>query len=254
MKDSTVYVRLPENLLKHLDNYCSRNFIDRSSAIRMAIANWEPIRQAIEEDDLKTVPELVVDFKPKDQKKRRGRFFIISGPSGVGKNTLLTYALQKVSGVYYLPSITTRPMRKGECQGNPYYFVTKAQFLRMIETGSFLEWKQLHSGDYYGTHLPTILYAIENGYDIVTDMDVLGCQDVVERFAVDTVTIFIAPPSLDELAARLARRESDPKVIEKRLERVEMEMAYRDKYQHVILNDKLETAGQELAAILKNYA
>lgn len=196
----------------------------------------------------------VVNFQVKDKKNRSGIFFILSGPSGVGKNTLLYLALEQLPGIYYLPSITTRPMRPGETQGSPYFFVSKKDFEKMIAAGTFLEWKQIHTGDYYGTHLPTIIYAIENGYDILTDMDVLGCAEVMNRFPQNTISIFIAPPNMEELRRRLAGRESDPQVVEKRLQRVAMEMAYTDKYQHVIVNDDLERAGKELTRIIRQYS
>lgn len=198
--------------------------------------------------------DLVVNFRNEDKRKRKGYFFVVSGPSGVGKNTLLNYALKQVEGIYYLPSITTRSMRPGEAQGFPYFFVSRADFEKMIAQGAFLEWKQIHTGDYYGTHLPTILYAMENGYDIITDMDVLGCAEVIERFPENVVPIFIAPPNMEELRQRLAGRERDPQLVARRLARVDMEMGYIDKYRYVIVNDELERAGNELVRILEQYS
>ncbi|WP_258358550.1 guanylate kinase [Moorella sulfitireducens (nom. illeg.)] len=198
--------------------------------------------------------ELVVNFQSKDKRTRKGIFFVVSGPSGVGKNTLLNYALGRVEGIYYLPSITTRSMRPGEVQGFPYFFVSKAEFEGMITQGAFLEWKQIHTGDYYGTHLPTIVYALENGYDIVTDMDVLGCAEVMERFPGNVVPIFIVPPNMEALRRRLAGREKDPALIARRMARVDMEMGFIDRYRHVIVNDDLERAGKELVRILEQYS
>ena len=197
--------------------------------------------------------ELVIDFDPRHRRPRPGIFFVVSGPSGVGKNTLLSYILPKIEGVYYLPSLTTRPMRPGERQGFPYYFVSKETFEELIKKGAFLEWKKIHTGDYYGTHLQTILYALENGFDIITDMDVLGCQEVRKRFPHRVITIFLVPPDREELARRLGQREKDEDLIEKRLARWDMEKKYIDSYHHVIVNDQLERAGQELLAILRSY-
>jgi guanylate kinase len=197
--------------------------------------------------------ELVVSFQAKDRKSRGGLFFVLSGPSGVGKNTLLNRALEQLPGIYYLPSLTTRPLRPGEKQGAPYFFVSKDDFERMIASASFLEWKQIHTGNYYGTHLPTIKYALEHGYDIITDMDVLGCIEVKQRFPENVITIFIAPPSLEELRRRLARRENEPRVIAKRLERVAMEMKHAGQYQHVLVNDDLARAGAELVRIIEQH-
>ncbi|NLW07179.1 MAG: guanylate kinase [Clostridia bacterium] len=197
--------------------------------------------------------DLVVSFAAKDRNNRGGLFFILSGPSGVGKNTLLYRALEQLKGIYYLPSITTRPLRPGERQGFPYFFVSKSEFEKMIADGVFLEWKQIHTGDYYGTHLPTIKYALENGYDILTDMDVLGYVEVRKLFPQNVISIFIAPPSLEELQRRLSKRERDPGIIAKRLERVQMEMEYAQQYQHLLINDDLTQAVGELVRIIEQH-
>lgn len=197
--------------------------------------------------------EFVVEFRAEDKKDRPGIFFILSGPSGAGKNTLLNLALQQVRGVYYLPSITTRAMRPGETQGSPYYFTSREEFERMIAADTFLEWKQIHTGDYYGTHLPTITHAINGGYDIITDMDVLGCVEVMKRFPRNTVSIFITTPDIEDLRRRLAGRDEAPELIERRLKRVDMEMAYADKYHYLIVNDKLNRAVGELVQVINRY-
>lgn len=197
--------------------------------------------------------EPLLKFYEKDRLTRKGKFFIVSGPSGVGKNSLLNYALKEVQGIYYLPSLTTRDPRAMESQGNPYYFISREEFESLIEKESFLEWKQIHSGDFYGTHLPTIHYALDNGFDITTDMDVLGCRDALGAFSANIVTIFIAPPNLQELQNRLNKRDGDPAEASRRLARVEMEMSYLPNYQHVVINDSIERAGEELAEIFSKY-
>lgn len=196
------------------------------------------------------VPELFIQFRPQDQRTRHGIFFILSGPSGVGKNTLLARVLQGVPGVYYVPSATTRSMRPGESQMNPYIFISAEEFEGMIATGQFLEWKKIHTNDYYGTHLPTIRYAIEHGYDIITDMDVLGCEDAMATFPEHICTIFITPPSLDELSNRLLNRDVDRSAVAKRLERVPLELGYADQYDLHIVNDDLEQSTKELQQMI----
>lgn len=202
---------------------------------------------------MKQTEQLIINFSDADRHQRPGIFFIVSGPSGVGKNTLLSFALSRVRGIYYLPSLTTRPLRPNESQGNPYFFTSKEEFKKMIEEGLFLEWKKIHNGNYYGTHLPTILYALNNGYDLATDMDVLGCKDVKTKFPRHLVTIFIAPPHLEELRLRLRKRDKDPSITNKRLERVEMEMQHMPDYDYVVINDDLERAGNELVRILVRH-
>ncbi len=198
------------------------------------------------------VPELLIDFHRADRKNRNGYFIILSGPSGVGKNTLLSRILKDLSGVYYMPSATTRPMRPGESQLNPYAFISTAEFEAMIEQGQFLEWKKIHTNAYYGTHLPTIQYAIDNGYDIITDMDVLGCADAMEVFPEHIRTIFISPPSMAELSNRLYGRDTDPANIEQRLSRAELELNCRDSYDYLIVNDDLDLCAKELTQIIRS--
>jgi len=197
--------------------------------------------------------ESIIKFASADKQEGPGIFFVVSGPSGVGKNTLLNFALNKVKGIYYLPSLTTRPLRPTESQGNPYFFVSVEEFENMIRENMFLEWKKIHNGNYYGTHLPTILYALENGFDLATDMDVLGCQDVRQRFPDNVVSIFIAPPSIEELAQRLSKRDKDPELAKQRLARVEMEMSHMPNYHYVVINDELERAGDKLAEIFRHH-
>lgn len=197
------------------------------------------------------VPELFIPFRPEDRRGRNGYFIILSGPSGVGKNTLLNRVLKELNGVYYMPSATTRPMRSGESQLNPYAFIKTEEFEELIEQGQFLEWKKIHNNAYYGTHLPTIRYAIDNGYDIITDMDVLGCADAMEAFPEHIRTIFITPPSLAELSHRLYARDSDSANIEQRLSRVELELKYQDKYDYLIVNDDLDQSAHKLTQIIQ---
>ncbi|MCY0875682.1 MAG: guanylate kinase [Firmicutes bacterium] len=198
------------------------------------------------------VPELFIAFDPADKHERKGHFIILSGPSGVGKNTLLTRVLEGVKGVYYIPSATTRAMRPGESQMNPYVFLSTEEFEDLIARDHFLEWKKIHSQNYYGTHRPTIEYAIENGYDIITDMDVLGCEDARKAFPQDIRTIFISPPSMDELSHRLMERDGDVQAVENRLKRVPLEMDHQHKYNHVLVNDDLEESTYALQRIIRD--
>lgn len=197
--------------------------------------------------------EPIIDFSSADRNEGPGIFFVVSGPSGVGKNTLLNFALKEVSGIYYLPSLTTRPLRPTESQGNPYFFVSVDEFEAMIKEQVFLEWKKIHDGNYYGTHLPTIIYALNNGFDLATDMDVLGCQDVRKKFPESVISIFIAPPSIEELRKRLSKRDNNPELTNTRLARVEMEMAHMPNYHYVVVNDNLQRAGTELADIFRHH-
>lgn len=197
------------------------------------------------------VPELFIAFDPADRRDRNGYFIILSGPSGVGKNTLLNRVLQGTRGVYYIPSATTRPMRPGESQMNPYVFLSTQEFEELIARDQFLEWKKIHAQNYYGTHKPTIDYAIQHGYDIITDMDVLGCDDARAAFPEHIRTIFITPPSLDELSHRLMERDGDAQAVATRLKRVPLEMDHSHKYHYSLINDDLEKSAVALQLIVQ---
>lgn len=201
----------------------------------------------------KSSSDAIIKFDPKDSQNGSGCFFVISGSSGVGKNTLLNFALETVNKVYYLPSITTRPPRHGEKQGKPYYFISTQEFEAMIEAGLFLEWKKIHNGNFYGTHLPTIKYALQNGFCIATDMDVLGFKDVKNRFPNNIISVFIMPPSMEELKTRLLLRDNNISLANTRLERVAMEITHKQHYDYVIINDSLERAGKELVSIMLKH-
>lgn len=196
------------------------------------------------------IPALFMEFDELDKHRRRGRFLIISGPSGAGKNTLLTAVLPTLRGLYYIPSATTRPMRPGESQFNPYVFLTVEEFETAIAEGKFLEFKKIHTGSYYGTHRPTIEYAIENGFDIITDMDVLGCKDAVQAFPEDTFTIFVTAPSMDVLSDRLTARDGDADAVRTRLNRVQLEMDHMPGYNTVLVNDQLTDSAARLREII----
>nr|NNM90775.1 guanylate kinase [Bacilli bacterium] len=198
------------------------------------------------------IPEVFIQFDPSDKHDRKGCFFVLSGPSGVGKNTLVNLILKEMRGIYYVPSVTTRAMRPGESQMNPYAFVSVEQFEDMIEKEQFLEWKKIHNNSYYGTHMPTILFAIDNGYDIITDMDVLGCQDAILRIPERIYTIFVLPPSMDELSNRLLERDADTAAVKQRLERVPLELGHKDRYDFTMINDNLEQSVNELRSIIQS--
>ena len=198
------------------------------------------------------IPEVFIQFDPSDKHDRKGCFFVLSGPSGVGKNTLVNLILKEMRGIYYVPSVTTRAMRPGESQMNPYAFVSVEKFEDMIEKEQFLEWKKIHNNSYYGTHMPTILFAIDNGYDIITDMDVLGCQDAILRIPERIYTIFVLPPSMDELSNRLLERDADTAAVKQRLERVPLELGHKDRYDFTMINDNLEQSVHELRSIIQS--
>jgi guanylate kinase len=182
----------------------------------------------------------------------RGRLFIISAPSGTGKTTLCSAVLKRFSDMLYSVSYTTRKARNGERNGIDYHFIKKKDFKDKIKSGEWAEWAEVH-GNYYGTSLESIDKGLDSGRDIILDIDVQGTIRLLERYP-ESVTIFIMPPSIEELKRRLELRNTDSgEIIATRLENAKMEMAKKDLYLHVIINDQVHDAIEQLIAIIENY-
>ncbi len=190
-------------------------------------------------------------MRPKaDPMTDRGHLFVVSAPSGAGKSTLCNAVRERFPDIHYSVSATTRPPRPGETDGVDYHFVTEAEFQEGIERGRWAEWAVVH-GNYYGTSAEGLRETLEAGADILLDIDVQGAKQIVERFP-EAVTIFIMPPSLETLRERMTSRGTDsPEVIDRRVDNARAEMAARDRYRHVIVNDNLPDAK---AAILEIVA
>jgi guanylate kinase len=184
--------------------------------------------------------------------KSPGHLFIISAPSGAGKSTLCRTMLDRYPDLLYSISYTTRPPRQGEQHGVDYYFIPKDRFKKGIARHQWAEWAEVH-GNYYGTSAEFIDTKIAAGHDILLDIDVQGARQILERYP-EGITIFIMPPSLAVLKQRLEDRGTDsPDVIAVRLDNAQKEMAQKDLYRHIIINDRLSGAIAELTAIFENY-
>lgn len=183
--------------------------------------------------------------------KNKGRLFIISAPSGAGKTTLTREVLKRFDTLSYSVSHTTRSPRAGEQSGRDYFFITLAEFEKNIAKGLWLEWARVH-GNYYGTSRPFVEDCLRAGRSLLLDIDVQGARQIMAS-DLCPVSIFIMPPSFEELTKRLKGRGTDSsEVIEKRLLNAKTEMAQKDLYQHVIINDDLDTAINELCRIFEN--
>jgi guanylate kinase len=181
-----------------------------------------------------------------------GHIFIISAPSGAGKTTLRRAVLERLPDLLYSVSYTTRAPRPGEVSGRDYEFISQAEFEQGIAAGRWAEWAQVH-GNYYGTSGEVLRRAVAAGRDILLDIDVQGARQICSLFP-QSVTIFIMPPSLDILAKRLhARGADDPEAIALRLHNARGEMDQKDAYDHVIVNDQLEAAVEELIGVIESY-
>jgi guanylate kinase len=183
---------------------------------------------------------------------RKGKLFVLAGPSGVGKGTLRARALEDVEDLVYSISCTTREPRSGEREGVDYYFVTQKDFEDKVVRGLFLEHAVVH-GDCYGTLGENVERETNAGRDVLLEIDVQGAQQV-RRLRPESVLIFVTPPSLEVLERRLRQRRTEPEEkIKLRLENAKKEIQEIEEYDHVILNDVLDQAAEELRSIVLGY-
>ncbi len=180
----------------------------------------------------------------------KGFILVISAPSGCGKTTILRRVMGDLPGLVFSVSHTTRPPRPGEENGRDYHFVTREQFIaiRDREPSGFLEWAEVHD-NFYGTGRDEVMARLEQGLDVVLDIDVQGARQI--RRTAEPVTVFIAPPSLDELARRLRGRGTETEeTIALRLRNAEIEMEAVSEYDYLVINDRLDEAVESLRAII----
>ena len=183
--------------------------------------------------------------------KRRGLMLILSSPSGAGKTTLTRLLLQKKDCDLTLSvSVTTRPRRSSEADGIHYHFIAPERFEAMRERGELLEWAEVH-GNHYGTPRDLVEAVVASGRDVLFDIDYQGTQQVRGKAPADVVTIFILPPSIRELRARLERRAEDgAEVIARRLLAARNEIARWTLYDYVLVNDDLQRTFGDVLNIL----
>ena len=178
--------------------------------------------------------------------------FIISAPSGGGKTTLCRRVRKRFPDMLYSVSYTTRKLRDGEQEGLDYHLTDKKDFENGIAAGKWAEWARVH-GNYYGTSAEFLDNGLSDGRDILLDIDVQGTRQILERY-LNSVAIFIRPPSLEVLEQRLSARGTDsPESIAVRLRNAKNEMNQQGLYHHVIVNDQLSKAVRELIAVIENY-
>jgi guanylate kinase len=190
--------------------------------------------------------------QPSTQDACQGILFIVSAPSGAGKTTLCRALRRQYPDLLYSISHTTRPPRSGEQEGIDYFFITPDAFKKGIQKDAWAEWAQVH-GHYYGTAAAFLVNSLAAGRGVLLDIDVQGMRQIVARFP-DSVSIFIMPPSVAALKARLESRGTDSAdAIARRLQNAQNEMAQRAYYGHVIVNDDLAQATNEFIDLFASY-
>lgn len=180
---------------------------------------------------------------------KRGTLFVITGPSGAGKGTVLRQVRNALPDLYFSVSATTRAPRPGEVDGADYHFISREQFQQLISEDRLLEHAE-YVGNYYGTPLDPVLEHLEQGNDVILEIELQGARQVRQRCP-EAASIFIAPPSFAELERRLRGRgtESEEKIC-RRMETARQECAHMDDFQYIVLNDVLENAARELLSII----
>ncbi|MDR3428802.1 guanylate kinase [Silvimonas sp.] len=180
----------------------------------------------------------------------KGTIFVVTAPSGAGKTTLVAALLAADQQIQLSVSYTSRPARAGEVDGKDYHFVDRAEFERMIAAGDFVEWAEVY-GNYYGTSKQWLESVIDDGRDILLEIDWQGAQQVHKLFA-ESVGVFVLPPSIETLEARLRARGKDPEeAIQRRMSKAREEMGHVGEAQYVIINEHIDDAVRDIISVVR---
>ncbi|MFH1664701.1 MAG: guanylate kinase [Candidatus Omnitrophota bacterium] len=182
---------------------------------------------------------------------RKSLIVIVSAPSGSGKTTIVSRLLERMDGIKRCITCTTRKPREGEKDKEEYIFLSGEEFSKMRDNGEFLEWEE-NFGNFYGTPEKQFNDAMETGTDIILSIDVKGAREVKNIFP-ESVSVFVMPPSTEELETRLRKRNTDgEKAVSLRLQESQREIAAADEYDYLIMNEKVEEAVEELKCIIES--
>ena len=180
-----------------------------------------------------------------------GKLFLFAAPSGAGKTTIVRHLLAKFETLAFSVSATTRARRVYEQEGRDYYFMDVDHFRKLIDEGAFVEWEEVYAGQYYGTLHSEIARLWAEGKDILFDVDVKGALRLKAAYPEQALSVFVKPPSAEAIRQRLIARQTEtPETLEKRMARVEEELAYESHFDRVLINDVLEQALLDAEAII----
>ena len=186
----------------------------------------------------------------------KGKLIIVSAPSGSGKSTIVQWLMKEHPELrlYFSISCTSRAPRGTEQNGVEYFFLTEEEFRQKIDNDEFLEYEEVYAGRFYGTLKQQVERQLEAGQNVVFDVDVKGGVNIKKYYGERAMSLFIQPPSVEELRRRLEGRGTDtPEAIENRLAKAEYEMTFAPQFDHVVTNDNLETAKQETLSLLRDF-
>lgn len=186
---------------------------------------------------------------------KKGKLIVFSAPSGAGKSTIVNHLLaQEDLPLAFSISATSRKPRKGEIDGNHYYFISTDEFKTKIKNGDFLEWEEVYDGLFYGTLKSEVERIQAAGKYVIFDIDVVGGLNIKKQFPEQTLAVFVSPPSIAELENRLRKRntESEEK-INMRIAKAEKEMAFASQFDYIVENHHLDTALAEAYSVVKNF-
>ena len=186
----------------------------------------------------------------------RGKLIIISAPSGTGKSTIISWLMKEHPelNLAFSISCTSRPPRGAEQNGVEYFFLTPEEFRQRIDNDEFLEYEEVYEGRFYGTLKAQVERQLEAGQNVVFDVDVKGGVNIKQFYGDEALSLFIQPPSINELRRRLEGRGTDaPEVIDQRIARAEFELSFAEKFDKVVINDILEYAEADALAMIQAF-
>ncbi len=184
----------------------------------------------------------------------KGKLIIVCAPSGSGKTTIVKAVLPEIRSLEFSVSACSRPPREGEADGKDYYFLSEEEFRKKIDEGAFLEWEEVYPGSFYGTLKSEVQRIWNNGRHVIFDVDVIGGLNIKKQYPDNSLALFIMPPSVEDLRARLiARGTETPQSLEKRIDKAEFEMGFAPEFDATVVNDDLEMAISLTREIMNSF-
>ncbi|MBO7586311.1 MAG: guanylate kinase [Bacteroidales bacterium] len=184
----------------------------------------------------------------------QGKVIIVSAPSGAGKTSIVRHLLEQVPDLKFSISATTRPKRDYEIDGKDYYFLTPEQFKERLANDEFLEWQEVYADQFYGSLKSEVERIWSNGQAVIFDVDVLGGLNIKKFYGDEALSVFIEPPTMEELENRLKNRGTETDAsLKKRLAKAEYELSFARQFDKIVLNDDLKTAQQEMIDLVRDF-